>query len=397
LFPIWSATLVTLSDNAESNAADIIVVGAGLAGATAAAVLGQQGRRVILIDPKERCPHIFKAEKIEPDQAQLLRKFGLLDCLLPHAGRIRHINSYYNGRLFDFTAIEQYGIYYADMVNSLRSHLPATVEFKLGRVTQITNSADFQRVKLAGGEEIGARLLVLACPLSSEMREGLRLKKVVIQKEQSLSAAFTIAPSNRPQFPFDAATCHSTNRTSRVDYLSLFLVRDSMRANLFTFQAAGDRWIRRFIHEPAQTLERHLPKLRNAIGDFRVISRVETGRVDLYRLEGDPQPGVAMIGDTSQNVCPSTGMGLSKIFTDVDVLCAECVPSWFRTPGMGRDKLMQYYDHPRKQAIDAKSRQDASYRRQACTERSFRWRLHRLRLHLSMRFQRPATRVSDNA
>jgi hypothetical protein len=83
------------------------------------------------------------------------------------------------------------------MVNALRTHLPATGESKLGRVVQIANSAELQRVRLAGGEELTARLVVLACPLSPEIQAGLRLKKVLIQKDQSLAIAFTIAPSKR--------------------------------------------------------------------------------------------------------------------------------------------------------------------------------------------------------
>jgi protein involved in polysaccharide export with SLBB domain len=43
----------------QNISAEIIVVGAGLAGVTAAAVLGQQGRRVILVDPRPSCLPLF--------------------------------------------------------------------------------------------------------------------------------------------------------------------------------------------------------------------------------------------------------------------------------------------------------------------------------------------------
>src|ERR1700687_2256752 len=94
------------------SSAEIIVVGAGLAGATAAAVLGQQGRRVILVDPRPSCPPVFKAEKLEPDQVQILRQLGLLKHLLlsPGARRIQEVRVGYNGRLFKIEPIEQYGV-----------------------------------------------------------------------------------------------------------------------------------------------------------------------------------------------------------------------------------------------------------------------------------------------
>jgi hypothetical protein len=36
-------------------------------------------------------------------------------------------------------------------------------------------------------------------------------------------------------------------------------------------------------------------------------------------MDGVPQPGVVQIGHAFQSVCPSTGMGLDKVLTDVDV------------------------------------------------------------------------------
>jgi 2-polyprenyl-6-methoxyphenol hydroxylase-like FAD-dependent oxidoreductase len=374
---------------ADGCSAHIIVVGAGLAGTTAAAVLGQQGWQVILVDPRLSCPPIFRAEKIEPDQVQLLRKFGLLEPLLHRAGRVRKIGAYYNGRLFRITPIEQYGLYYNDMVNTLRAGLPPSVQFKLGRVVEIANSAELQHVTLAGGEELTSRLVVLACGPNAEIPISLRLKRVLVQKNQSVAIAFTIARADGLPFPFDGVTFFSTSPAEGIDYLSLFPIGETMRANLFAFPAAGDPWVRLLIRQPKQRLEACLPKLRRAIGDYRVVSKIETARIDLYRTEGEPPPGIVLIGDASQNVCPSTGMGLSKIFTDVDVLCLECVPLWFQSPGMSSEKLLGFSNHPRKRATDTTALQTAFYRRQATTGRSLRWRIHRLRLHLSMQFERP--------
>ena len=136
-------------------------------------------------------------------------------------------------------------------------------------------------------------------------------------------------------------------------------------------------------------LQRCLPKLRRLVGEFRVISKVESGAVDLYRVKGEPQPGVVLIGDAFQNSCPSTGSGLSKIFTDVDVLSSEFVPRWFATPGMGADKIATFYTNAQKRDMDGESLRVALYRRRAATDLSFRWYIHRLRLHLSMQFGRP--------
>jgi 2-polyprenyl-6-methoxyphenol hydroxylase-like FAD-dependent oxidoreductase len=373
--------------SSSNNFADIIVVGGGLAGAAAAAVLGGQGRRVTLIDARAACPPVFKAEKIESDQAQLLRKFGLLESLLPGAGCIREIRSYYNDRLFRITSEEQYGLSYRDMVNPLRERLPATVQFKVGHVAKIANSADLQRVSLDGGEQLTARLVVVACGLSADIPAGLGLKRISIQKHQSVAIAFTIARPDARAFDFDSMTCFPTSRAPDLDYLTFFPIGQTMRANLFAFPAADGSWTRRFIQEPERELERCFPNLRAATGEYRLAGKIETSLTHLYRTEGERLAGVVLIGDAAQNVCPSTGMGLTKVLTDVDVLCSQCVPRWFETAGMGSDKMARFYDDPRKRETDEKALRDAIYRRKARIEKSLRWRIHRARLRVAMRFE----------
>jgi len=366
--------------------AEIIVVGAGLAGASAAAVLGQQGRRVILIDPLSSCPPVFKAEKIDEGQVRMLRKFALLEYLLPYCARIREVQKAFDGRVFGRIRIEQYGIRYPDMVNALRAHMPASVEFRPGRVEAVANGGNVQRVRLADGEEICSRLVVLASGVSRELQANLRLRRRVIQKDQSFVFGFTIAAPESRRFDFDSVTYYSLDPSARIDYLTLFRIGNTMRANLFVFRSARDPWVREFIQEPDRMLRHSLPKLHHVTGDFRVVSRVESGGGDLYRVEGDPQPGVVLIGDAFQSICPSTGMGLYKVLMDVDVL-SECVTNWLATPGMGTEKLADFYDHPLKLATDLQALHRARYLRRAATDLSLRWRILRsllkLRRHLS--------------
>jgi len=370
-------------------------VGAGLAGTTAAAVLRRQGWRIILVDPSPTFPAVFKAEKIEPDQVALLRKFELLGLLLPHAGSIREVRAYYNGRFFGTSSTEQYGIYYGDMVNVLRAHLPSTVQFMPKRVVQIKNSADLQRVRLDDGQELTCRLVVLACGLNDTIPSSLGLKRSYIQKQQSVALAFNIARADASSFDFDSITYYSVSPRLGIDYLTLFPVSRSMRANLFAFPGENDRWVRKFIQDPMRGIQNCFPELQRVIGKVEITSKVENALVHLYHTEGEPPPGVAVIGDACANVCPSTGMGLTKIFTDVDVLSSRCVHSWFETAGMGIEKIASFFNHPDKRAVDSRALENAFYRRQASIGRSLRWRIHRAQLHISMRFKKPSVIASD--
>jgi 2-polyprenyl-6-methoxyphenol hydroxylase-like FAD-dependent oxidoreductase len=367
--------------SSETLSADVVIVGAGLAGVTLAAVLGQQGRRVIVVDPRSSCPPLFRAEKIERHQVRLLRKFGLLEHLRPYAARVREVRAGFDGRIFKTTPIEQYGIKHADMVNALREQTPAGVDFRQSRVEHIAHSGHVQRVRLNGGEELTCRLVVLACGVSDGLLANLGLSRRVVQRDQSLGFGFNIAASAAQPFDFDALTYYSFSPSTRIDYLTLFKFRETMRANLFTFRSASDPWVREFIQNPDRTLRRDLPKLSRLIGNYRVTSDVESGKVDLYKVNEPNLAGVVMIGDAFQSACPAMGMGLDKVLTDVDVL-SECIPQWLASPGMSERKLAGFYEHPRKHTTDSQALQGAQDHRRLVTDQSVRWRVHRKLVHL---------------
>jgi 2-polyprenyl-6-methoxyphenol hydroxylase-like FAD-dependent oxidoreductase len=361
--------------------ADIIVTGAGAGGATIAAVLGQQGWRVLLLDERPVCPPVFKAEKVLHDEMSLLRDVGLLEPLLPHSGRISKLVHAYNGRIIAHIRVEQIGLAYSDLVNTLRANLPASVKARLGRVERISSDGDTKTVHLADGEKFTARLVVLACGAREPLLASLGLRRRVIQKEQCVILGFNLEPADSSAFSFDAITYFPTDPASRIDYLTLFKFRDGIRANLFTFLPGNGPWIREFVQQPGLTLERAFPKLPRVTGKYCVTGKVEVGRADLYRMEGAMPDGVVLIGDAGQSACPSTGLGLRKAFTDVAVL-ARCVPEWFSTPGMSAEKIRSFYDHPRKRRMDNYALQSTSDHRRLVCDLSLPWRLRRLLLRL---------------
>jgi len=365
--------------------ADVIIVGAGLAGSAAATLLARQGVRVTLIDPWQAFPDLFRAEKLEPDQIALLRQFGLLDALLPHAGHIHQIWEAEDGRVLHIEHREQFGVSYQDMVNGMRSTVPAEVDFVVGRVEKIASEGELQRVTLADGQERTARIVAVACGTGGDLHARLGIQRRMIQKDQSLAFAFTIAPADGSPFPFDAVTYYPDGSADRVFYLTLFRLGNVMRANLFVCWSGTDASTRAFVREPRTELSRLLPKLAGVIGEVDVLSRVETGRVDLYRAEGLDQAGVVLLADAFESVCPTTGMGLTKVFTDVDVFCHECMPRWLATPGIGAQTLSGFYDHPRKRHVDDDSLRVAWANRQLAVNNALPWRMRRAKRRWMMR------------
>lgn len=360
---------------------EVAIVGAGLAGATTAAVLGRQGYRVILIDSRATCPACFKAEKIEPDQAALFREFNLLDGLLPATARIREVLSARGRFPFRRATIEQYGIFYQDMVNGVRTQIPGNVEQKTARVQDIVPGADMSRVKLMSGEWLQARLVILACGTGGSLFSRLGIGKKMISEGHSLTVGFNLESESGKPFPFDSLTYYPASTDARAAFLSLFPIEHAMRANYFTYWKPGEPEVDRFQKDPTAELLRTFPHLTRFTGSFRVIGRIEMGPADLYRAEGYLQPGLVLIGDAFQSVCPTTGTGVSKVLTDVQVLCS-CIPDWLRSAGMGTDKLVGFYQHPRKVACDRSSLDSALYSRTFFLDPSVRWTAQRQLMYL---------------
>jgi len=184
-----------------STDADVVIVGAGLAGASAAAVLARKGVRVMLIESRQTYPACFKAEKIEPDQAELFRKFGLMEGLLPFASRINEVISARSGEVIRVLQPEQYGISYQDIVNGVRRQIPSSVTWKTGRVRDISPGLNVSRLTLMGGETITARLIVLACGTGGNIHASLGIETQMIRAGQSFTIGFNISRENgRPFF-----------------------------------------------------------------------------------------------------------------------------------------------------------------------------------------------------
>jgi 2-polyprenyl-6-methoxyphenol hydroxylase-like FAD-dependent oxidoreductase len=357
---------------------DVLIVGGGVAGATAATLLSRQGVQVTVVDRWAKYPECFKAEKIESDQADLFRKFGLMDTLLPHTGAVREILRAQDGQVIRKLTTEQYGIFYHDMVNALRGVMPAEVEFKVSRVEGMETGPERQTVRLSTGEVYQPRLVVLASGVGADLSQRLNLQRTVIQREQCFAAGFNINRVDGQPFDFSSITYFPTGSEARIAYLTLFPIGKLMRANLFACWSMHEERTREFVRQPDQELAHWLPQVNEVAGQFTVSSKVETARIDLFETAPPAAPGVVLIADAFQSVCPITGTGLSKVLTDVDVLCHECMPAWLASPGMEAGKLASFYQNARKREVDQHSLAGADYARRITMDTSLGWRLRRV-------------------
>lgn len=368
---------------------DIAIVGGGIAGACAAHLLVRSGYRVALIDQRETYPNCFKAEKIEPDQVALLRKFDLFQYVLPVAEGIREILVIRDGRVSEEIAIEQYGIAYHDLVNSIRSHFPKNVDLKIGRVVGMLRARGISTLNLQDGTRVHARLTLLAAGTAGALYRELGIQRTTVRDEHSLCFGFTIATRNKHPFTFDSITMYPRNaQAAKIGYITLFKTRAGMRVNFFTYWRAKEKQVRAFIDQPIEELRTLFPELEQHIGPFELSGKVEACPIDLFVSEDPRLEGVVLAADSFQSVCPTTGMGLSKVLTDIDLLCHCFIPRWLAQQNVGPENISEFYVHDAKRSVDLLSLRSAYRQRELGSSDAMRWRLRRLLISLRSSLRR---------
>lgn len=374
----------TAAAGAAATAVDVAIVGGGLAGSLAAAVLARAGHCVALVDKRAVYPEEFRVEKIGGHQLEMFRRLGFLRGLESVASPYDRVLNIREGKVVDVSVGQAYGLPYADLVAMARGQIPDPSTLIVDEVTAVSRSDDVQHLALASGRRLTARLVVLATGMAGALGYKLGIRRRVLAERHSVSFGFTIARRDGAPFDFKALTCYGERTADGVDYLSLFPVRAGMRANLFMFRDPTDPVMRDLRRDTEATLLRLLPGLQPYLGDFQVTDRVQNWVMDLSVVEGHLQGGVVLIGDAFQTNCPAAGTGVARLLVDVERLCTEYVPRWITTSGMGREKISEFYVDRDKVAADQQSLKMARFRQALTSRNDISWDMRR-RLHFLRR------------
>jgi 2-polyprenyl-6-methoxyphenol hydroxylase-like FAD-dependent oxidoreductase len=356
---------------------DIAIVGGGLAGSLTAAMLGDADVDAVIVDPHAVYPPDFRCEKLDGAQVEILRKTGLAESVLRAATPDRESWVARFGRLVEKRPGDQHGIFYAPLVNTIRSLIPQNVPMIAAKATAIATGSDRQTVTLSNGEEISARLVVLANGLNIGLRNSLGLARELLSECHSISIGFDVKPVGRLAFEFPALTYYAERTEDRAALLTLFPIGATMRANLFVYRDLHDPWLQALRAKPEETLHALMPGLRKLTGDFEVDGFVKIRPVDLVATHGHRQAGIVLVGDAFSTSCPAAGTGARKALNDVERLCNVHIPRWLATPGMDADKIAAFYDDPVKQACDDYSLAKAFNLRSFSLNSGLQWRAKR--------------------
>lgn len=363
---------------AGSAEVEVAIVGAGLAGTSLAAVLGKAGYKVALIDPHLVHHDEFRAEKIGMDQMKVFEKVGLGPAIRPLVTAMTDIHVYRLGQFFQREQKWEFAFSYGALVNGMRQALPPQVPITVGKVAEVSTGPDMQRLVLTNGSVIDARLLVVATGYSEAIRRAVGIERVELSKAHSLSIGFDLAIKPQ-QCRYPAVTSYGRRPSDRVAYLSVFPIHNRMRANMFVYRTVAEEWTRAFRDNPQRMLCELMPEIAEGCGNFAIASPVEVRQVNLATTTGHRQAGVVTIGDAFWTTCPTPGIGINRVVTDVDRLASTYIPQWLETPGMDADKICAFYDDPVKTATDEAGMRSSIYAKQITIETGLEWRLRRLR------------------
>ena len=360
-----------------SVAPDIAVIGGGIAGATAAAMLGKAGHEVVFIDPHTEQRPEFRCEKLDESQLALLRLTGLADTVLAHASSDEQVWVARYGRIIDCKPSVRAGIMYHDLVNSVRRQIPASVQQITTKVSGLTCAGESPSITLVSGEEIAPRLAILATGLNPGLRDQLEVKRDTISACHSISIGFDMKPLEGESFAFPALTVFPERPDQMMAYLTVFPVQGGMRANLFVYWGMDDLRLRKFRHQPIEALLDLIPSLHRFTGPFTIDGQVVIRPIDLVRVNAPQRRGIVLVGDAYSTSCPAAGTGVNKVLTDVERLCSVYVPAWLGNETISMDDVAKFYADPVKVHCEEESLQKALWLKRVSTGTSIGWRCWR--------------------
>jgi 2-polyprenyl-6-methoxyphenol hydroxylase-like FAD-dependent oxidoreductase len=350
----------------EPEKVDIVIIGAGFAGAVLALKLGRMGYRPLVIDPEDPSPTDFRCEKFSPSQASTLQALGVARAFVCADTVEREAEQ-----------LTSVGLRYDAMVNALRRAWPQTVTLLRDKVRDLKPGAARQIVELASGRVLSPRLTIVATGPSMRLISELGLERRTLTLDHTVTLGFDLkAP---PQgFGFESLVHAGERPGDGFNFISLFPLGDHMRANLFVHLDPRSAPVQQLRADPLAALARFMPKLAPRLSGVELASAVEMRVTDLYELQTAALDGIVLIGDARRNSCPATGTGLDRVLGDVRLLTRTCIPIWLSVGRIEADDIRLFYDDLGLRTLDQEIARKDRAGRKAALSTAIGWRVRRL-------------------
>src|SRR5262249_5009545 len=160
----------------------------------------------------------FRCEKLDASQVELLRKTGLAEPVLRNATLDGEVTIARNGRFLETKTSARYGIVYDTLVNAIRAQVPSSVAQVQAKVIGVANGADRQMLTLSNGEELSARLVVMANGLHPGLAQSLGIERRIVGRCHTMAIGFDLRPVHRAGVGFKALTFFPEKVSHGVSY-----------------------------------------------------------------------------------------------------------------------------------------------------------------------------------
>jgi squalene monooxygenase len=347
---------------------DVVIVGAGVAGAALAARLGRAGRRVVLLERDLRPPDLFVGELLQPGGARSLEALGLLGC-------VEGIDAQRTRGFAVIHGEEQRALAYPDATHGVRGRPVEGYAFHHGRFVARLREAATQ----APGVELrcGTASELLRTGGTSDAPVSGVLYRDREGREQRVPAKVVVAADGRSS---RLRRCVGAEPPARLSYSIGVLLRGialphPQHGHVFVTQPApilgyqiGSDEVRLLVDVPGELpggrsdgLVQYLrtvtaPQLPEPLrgGLLATLDSGELPRVmPTYALAPRPVrwPGLVLLGDALNMRHPVTGGGMTVALNDVCLL-AEALVAVPPDDGAATERaIARFYDARRPLAL----------------------------------------------
>ena len=301
------------------NDTDVCIIGGGPAGMVAGLLFARAGLKTVVLEKHHNFLRDFRGDTVHPSTLRIFSELGLLDELLerPHQ-KVRQLGARVAGRdlhIVDFRHLKVPAPYIALMpqwdfldfvADAARRYPGFELRQSCAGAALIEESGRVRGVRTAAGEEIGARLTIVADGRDSRHRDGLPSTTIGAPMD-----VFWFRLPKTEQAENDSMGVFDTG------LLFVLIDRGGYYQCAFVFPKGGAEAIR------AEGIEAFRDRVR-AIGpetatvDQAVSSwdDVKLLTVTVDRLEQWHRPGLLVIGDAAHAMSPIGGVGINLAVQD---------------------------------------------------------------------------------
>jgi len=318
---------------------DVIIIGAGPAGAICALTLARAGHQVLVLDKHEFPRHKICGDQLIPDSLKLLDRLGILDRVTPHGVAQDRIRVFSPGRVNfavpgRFLGIRRYELDHILM----QAAVDAGATFAQGSVVDIapSHSGEAQVIVEDAASPLRARVVVLATGASVHLADKLGLV------ERRRPSAVAMRAYFESDYQFDEIIL-SYDRSLVPGYAWIFRVSDRVY-NIGCGLRLGSKGdspdslrprIAAFLR--GFPLARELVRRGRRVSEFRGAAL----RCGLDGTRGFVRDNVVCVGEVIGTTFPFTGEGIGKAMHS-GLIAAEVVSRALKADDPGQ--LHDYAD-----------------------------------------------------